>query len=167
MTDRAFVATRKGVFTTTRSSSGRWSVDRAAFLGDNASIVSYDPRDGAIYVALGHGHFGVKLHRSDDNGETWKPIATPEYPPPPAGAEPEKDAYYAGQGEDAAKDKPMPTTLQLVWAIEPGGMPGELWCGTIPGALFHSSDRGETWRRVEALWNHPDRKKWFGGGADW
>src|SRR5687767_3144561 len=162
MTDRAFVATRKGVFTITRKpTTGKWSIERVAFLGDNASIVSFDPRDGAIYVALGHGHFGVKMHRSDDAGETWTAIATPEYPPLPEGVEAEKDPYVEGGG------KPMPTTLQLVWSIEPGGHPNELWCGTIPGALFHSADRRGSWRRVDALWNHADRKKWFGGGADW
>src|SRR5688500_12160473 len=165
MTDRAFVATRKGVFTITRKpTTGKWSIERTAFLGDNASIVSFDSRDGAIYVALGHGHFGVKMHRSDDGGATWTAIATPEYPPPRPGAAAEKDPYGDGAGGDG---KAMPTTLQLVWSIEPGGNPGELWCGTIPGALFHSSDRGESWRRVDSLWNHSDRKKWFGGGADW
>ena len=32
-------------------------------------------RDGAWYAALDHGHFGVKLHRSDDRGATWTEIA--------------------------------------------------------------------------------------------
>ena len=33
-------------------------------------------RDGAIYAAVGHGHFGAKLHRSRDRGETWQETAT-------------------------------------------------------------------------------------------
>jgi photosystem II stability/assembly factor-like uncharacterized protein len=149
MSNRAYVATRKGVFTIGRSGDGRWSVDRAAFLGNNATITSHDPRDGAIYAALDHGHFGVKLHRSDDQGETWKEVATPAYPKAPEGT-PEKDVV----------------ALKLVWSLEPGGAPGELWCGTIPGALFHSTDRGESWRLVQSLWDDPLRKNWFGGGAD-
>ena len=44
---------------------------------------------------------------------------------------------------------------------------GELWCGTIPGGLFHSRDGGDSWQLVESLWNHPDRKFWVGGGADY
>jgi photosystem II stability/assembly factor-like uncharacterized protein len=41
-----------------------------------------------------------------------------------------------------------------------------LWCGTIPGGLFRSSDDGASWELVRSLWDHPKRKKWFGGGAD-
>jgi len=42
------------------------------FEGDNCTNSYADPRDGSIYVALDHGHFGVKLHCSDDGGQTWK-----------------------------------------------------------------------------------------------
>src|SRR6185503_8608123 len=35
------------------------------------------------------------------------------------------------------------------------------------GALFRSKDGGDTWQIVESLWNHPGRKGWFGGGADY
>jgi photosystem II stability/assembly factor-like uncharacterized protein len=41
-----------------------------------------------------------------------------------------------------------------------------LWAGTIPGGLFRSDDRGETWRLNDPLWNEPERAKWFGGGYD-
>jgi photosystem II stability/assembly factor-like uncharacterized protein len=44
--------------------------------------------------------------------------------------------------------------------------PGVLWCGTIPGGLFRSTDRGATWQMCRALWDHPKRKQWMGGGAD-
>jgi len=32
--------------------------------------------------------------------------------------------------------------------------------------LFRSDDRGESWQLVDALWNVPEREKWFGGGYD-
>jgi len=41
-----------------------------------------------------------------------------------------------------------------------------LWCGTIPGGLFRSADRGTTWELMRGLWDHPSRPKWMGGGAD-
>ncbi len=117
-----------------------------------------DPRDGAWYVSLDHGHFGVHLHRSDDGGATWIEIAAPEYPPKPA---------------DVSEINPMSQkelvwATQLGWVIEPGHPddPGVLWCGTIPGGLFRSDDRGDSWQLVESFWNLPARQKWFGGGFD-
>ena len=44
-----------------------------------------DPRDGARYAALDHGHFGVKLHRSDGRGAIWVEIAAPACPCEPQG----------------------------------------------------------------------------------
>jgi photosystem II stability/assembly factor-like uncharacterized protein len=41
-----------------------------------------------------------------------------------------------------------------------------LWCGTIPGGLFRSADRGDTWSMIESLWQHETRTQWFGGGYD-
>jgi hypothetical protein len=55
-----------------------------------------------------------------------------------------------------------------VWTLETGGAdePGVLWAGTIPGGLFRSADRGETWSLVRSLWDHPARTEWMGGGYD-
>jgi hypothetical protein len=156
MSDRLYLGSRKGLFIVQRS-GGRWRIARTAFLGDHVSMVLPDRRDGHVYAALYHGHFGAKLHRSADGGETWQEVTVPTYPPKPEGVE-EKDMW----------GKPMPWTLQQIWALEPGGpdQPGMLWCGTIPGGLFWSEDRGSSWALVESLWNHPGRKRWFGGGAD-
>jgi len=56
--------------------------------------------------------------------------------------------------------------VKTIWAIEQGAEEGHLWCGTIPGGLFHSTDHGASWRLVESLWNRPERARWFGGGSD-
>jgi len=60
-------------------------VTRTAFLGDNVPMTLVDRRDGAWYAVLDHGHFGVKLHRSDDRGASWTEVAIPAYPPKPEG----------------------------------------------------------------------------------
>lgn len=150
------VATRKGLFTF-EGGAGNWRVADAHFLGDRVSLTLADPRDGTRYAALDHGHFGIKMHRSDDGGATWVEIPAPAYPPKPEGLQ---DLNAMGQD--------VPWSVRLIWALAAGGAdrPGELWCGTIPGGLFHSTDRGSSWRLVEPLWQQPERKEWFGGGTD-
>jgi hypothetical protein len=158
MSTRCHVATRKGLITFERGRAG-WSVARASFLGDNCTLVMHDPRTGILYAALNHGHFGVKLHRSDDGGAAWQEIATPQYPEKPVDYVPRKVP-----AEGVAAD----WSLKLVWALAPGGAdePGVLWCGTLPGGLFRSGDGGESWDLNRPLWDDPMREEWFGGGAD-
>jgi hypothetical protein len=81
--NQLLISTRKGLFVAAPAGGG-YRVTRAAFLGDNVTLTLADPR-GGWYAALDHGHFGVKLHRSDDRGETWTEIATPAYPKQPEG----------------------------------------------------------------------------------
>lgn len=143
---RLLAATRKGLFDIRREALG-WAVAQTAFLGSPVSAALKDPRDGALYAALDLGHFGVKLHRSDDDGASWTEIAAPS---------------YAGVEGDP------PPSLRLLWTLEAGGAdePGALWAGTIPGGLFRSDDRGESWSLVRPLWDEPRRKLWMGGGYD-
>ena len=63
MPKRFFAATRKGLFAF-EANGGGWSHVRTSFLADPCTALLPDPRDGSLYVALKHGHFGVKLHRS-------------------------------------------------------------------------------------------------------
>jgi hypothetical protein len=62
----------------------------------------------------------------------------------------------------------IPSKLQRVGVLEAGldDQPGLLWCGTLPGGLFVSRDGASSWALVRSLWDHPARKEWFGGGAD-
>jgi photosystem II stability/assembly factor-like uncharacterized protein len=63
----------------------------------------------------------------------------------------------------------IPWKLRLIWSLEPGhpSQPDLLWAGTMPGGLFRSADNGDTWTLMRGLWDHPDRRAWFGGGADY
>jgi hypothetical protein len=149
MSERILVATRKGLFRVDRGADG-WRVAQTAFLGDPVTMVLADPRDGALYAALEHGHFGAKLHRSEDGGETWPEIGMPQFPEKPEGVE-----------------DPHPWRVITGWSMAAGGtdQPGLIWFGTIPGGLFLSHDRGDSWELVRSLWDHDGRRKWFGGGA--
>ncbi|MBY0225084.1 MAG: hypothetical protein K2Q28_04695 [Hyphomicrobium sp.] len=154
MASRLFVSTRKGLFTVERGTD-QWAIRDVTFLGDNVTLTFTDPRDGTTYAALDHGHFGAKLHRSCATG--WEEIATPAYPPKPEDND-EQDMW----------GRPLPWSTVRIWALAAGGPhePGTIWCGTIPGGLFRSTDRGASWEIVQSLWNHPKRRQWMGGGAD-
>lgn len=155
MAGEFLVSTRKGLFTVARN--GGWAISGTAFLGDNVTLAMRDPRSSNEYAALDHGHFGVKLHRRKP-GEDWQEIATPAFP-----EKPEDLVETDGWGKE------LPWTVMRIWALEPGGpdQDGLIWCGTIPGALFVSHDHGDSWEWVRSLWDHPSRKRWFGGGADY
>jgi hypothetical protein len=145
MSDCMLVATRKGLIALARGSGG-WTIKTTDFPGVAVTAVLHDPRDGALYAALKHGHFGAKLHRSEDDGRSWREVAAPAFP----------------------ADAPGAPTLFQVWTMAAGGkdQPGRLWAGAIPAGLFRSDDRGASWELVSALWNVPERAKWFGGGYD-
>lgn len=149
MADRAYIATRKGLFELIRGAQG-WQLQDKHFYGEPVSMVLHDARDGALYAALNLGHFGAKLHRRDAGGE-WKEVAVPVYPAKPEDSEDKTD-----------------WKLRQIWSLETGGpdQPGVLWAGTLPGGLFRSEDRGESWQLVESLWNVEGRSQWFGGGYD-
>jgi photosystem II stability/assembly factor-like uncharacterized protein len=148
MSDRILVGTRKGLFDLRRGES-RWGIHKVHFLGDPVSAVLRDPLSGALYAALALGHFGVKLWMSADDGATWIERPAPAFPPRPEGL-----------------DDPHPWTVHSIWILENGGVPGRLWAGTIAGGLFRSDDAGGSWQLVRSLWDRPERREWFGGGAD-
>ena len=142
MSNRLLVGTKKGLFAL-RQARGRWTIDGTSFLGDPISMLLADPRDGALYAAQALGHFGVKLQRSRDDGQSWQEIPAPAFP--------------KSEGDGAS--------LSYVFCLETGSaeQPGWLWCGTIPGALFLSKDHGDSWTLNDPLWNLPERKEWMGG----
>lgn len=147
------VSSRKGLFVIGPDDT----VAGAHFLGDTCNLFAEDPRDGTWLAALDLGHFGTKLRRSRDRGANWEDVAVPTYPEVPADEPPTPDG------------KPADWSLKSIWALTPGSadQPGRWWCGTIPGGLFVSDDAGDSWQLVDALWRHPTRRTWFGGGADY
>jgi len=144
------LGTRKG-FIAYHFRNGRWQAENLSFEGVPVSIAYADPRTNTWWACLDHGHWGVKLHRSDDRGVTWEEVTAPAYP----------------EGEEI-KDG-IPATTRYIWAMSQGGenFRSRLWIGTDPGGLFVSEDAGNSFQLVESLWHHPTRKEgWFGGGRD-
>ncbi|WP_280151051.1 exo-alpha-sialidase [Piscinibacter sp. XHJ-5] len=145
MTDRAWVATRKGLFEMRRGAGG-WSIANVGFLGEPVSMVLPPTASQRMLAALNLGHFGVKLHASDDGGGSWNEVTTPTYPEQPADA------------------KGPAWKLVQIWSLAAQG--DTVYAGTLPGGLFRSDDRGASWQLNESLWHQPGRAEWFGGGYD-
>ena len=151
MSDRIVAATRKGLFFFERDATG-WNLRSEAFLGSPMTFVLRDPRDGMLYAAANLGHFGPKLHRSEDGGASWTEIGMPAFP--------------QAEGAEAKNSEKGASVIQIWSMAMADGGAGNLWLGPIPGGLFRSTDGGAHWTLNEALWNKPEREKWFGGGYD-
>lgn len=150
MKSTLLLGTRKG-FISYQYKNGNWTAENLSFEGVPVSIAYADTRTGTWWAALDHGHWGVKLHRSKDRGNSWEEVTAPAYP----------------EGSEI-KDG-IPATTRYIWAIANGGkkFPSRLWLGTDPGGLFLSEDAGNSFQLVKSLWDHPTRKEgWFGGGRD-
>ena len=145
---KILAGTRKGLFTIERDGDG-WEITDRQFIGDPVPIVLPLPDLKQLFVVLGTGHFGIHLHKSDDNGKSFREVGVPVYPEKPE-----------------SSNDPCPWSLEMIWSMEAGN-DGKLWAGTIPGGLFCSTDSGKTWKLNESLWNRPGRRDWFGGGYDW
>src|SRR5258705_13778243 len=126
MTDRLLVGTRKGLMPLARRGDG-WAIARTDFAGIPVSAVLHDRRDaasqdGVLYAALNHGHFGAKLHRSDDGGRSWRELPAPAFPADAAGA----------------------PTVSQIWTLGAGGPPppGRVGSGPPPAGDLPPRPRG-------------------------
>jgi hypothetical protein len=56
----------------------------------------------------------------------------------------------------------MQLSIDAVWNIRPGheSQPGIVWAGTAPAGLFRSEDWGASWRSIESINQHENRKFW-------
>ena len=131
--------------------NGYWQFEKVHFLGFPVSYIYVDERNQEWWACLAHRHWGQKMHRSKDEGQSWRSIRMPKYP------------------ASATLKTGKAATLRKIWSFSQAGhdRPNELYFGTEPGGLFHSTDDGENFHLTESLWNHPSREdQWFGAGRD-
>ena len=117
------LGTRKGLIQYVKTPTG-WQFLKDDFTGIAVSMFHRDEYSGRWFAGLSHGHWGEKLHVSDDKGKTWTELPTPVFP------------EEADEIEDGVK-----ATIQLFWSMN--SSKENLWIGTVPGALFNSTDGGE------------------------
>ncbi|MEW5853646.1 MAG: sialidase family protein [Myxococcota bacterium] len=170
------VGTRKGTFMVEKQ-AGTWRPRLVGHAGTGVNFVARDPYTQRLWALLGHGHWGAKLSRSDDNGATWKDApAQIKYP---EGARfIAQDMYEDAKSEHGVgwRISTKPATLAKLWVMGFGPQ-GGVYVGTIPGGLFVSRDAGESFELNRPLWNHESRggdlfsgegkgeTKWFGTPA--
>lgn len=152
MPNAILVGTRKGTFIVDKQ-NGRWRPRLAGHAGQGVNFVARDPETRTLWAALGHGHWGAKLSRSTDNGQSWHDASQIKYP---EGARhylpPMPDEDGSSTGPVVIKD----ATLLKLWVIA-FGPSGRVYVGTIPGGLFISKDGGESFELNRGLWNHESR----------
>lgn len=153
MTKRLLIGTRKGTFIAERGAQG-YLPKLAGHAGVSVNFAAADPNTGALWAALGFGHWGAKLSRSNDGGQTWSDASQIKYP--------EGARYLAppdpGEEEQGAPQRftIRPATLLKLWVLG-FGAPGRIYVGTIPGGLFVSDDGGESFALNRPLWDHESR----------
>lgn len=158
MAHNLLLATRKGVFEVAwpfeNKASSHKVVLQHHFEGDSASQILVDSRDANWYVAQNLGHFGVKVKRSTDRGQSWVDVSAPAF-----GVKPQTGRW---------SEDPTQWKVSLIWCLAQGGadQPGELWAGCLPAGLFRSVDYGASWTLIDSLWLTEQRTEWMGGGFD-
>ncbi len=155
MNKRILVGTHKGLFRVEKAPNGSWTLTDNWFLGDPVSMILSRDGGSQLHVAQDLGHFGVKMKYSDNQGKSWQDASVPAYPEKPEGVE----------DKDPMRGTDTPWDTKLIWSMAED-KEGNLWCGTLPGGLFHSADNGVSWTINRPLWDDPQRKKWMGGGYD-
>ncbi len=135
------VSTRKGLLIG-RSARQRteWEWSDLQWSGWIVDYSVFDARTEKVWCSANHWQWGPRLHYSEDWGQTWTEAATPTF-------------------DDGAR------SVEAVWMIEPGVSSGSIYAGSMPAALFHSADDGNTWREVTTLSRHPYSKYWVPGAA--
>ncbi|MEX1021093.1 MAG: exo-alpha-sialidase [Litorilinea sp.] len=141
------VGTIKGAFIYTADPDRQnWDLRGPFMHGWEVYSLLADQRGSAPRLIAGTSHaaYGPAIRISDDLGETWRQVEKgPEY---------SSDSGF---------------NLTRIWQLIPGHatQPETVYAGVDEAGLFVSHDRGESWREVDALTNHPTRPEWFPGGG--
>ncbi len=119
-----------------------WMLKDIHFIGMPIGYFHFDERNGAWWVAINHKHWGPKLYRSLDEGESFTELSAPKF------------------------DNGSSQTTKSIWNIGHGvnDDPNKFYVGVEPAALFVTVDDGQSFQEIKGLSDHPSRSAWQGGG---
>jgi len=166
---KLLVGTKKGGFVyTSDERRQKWEISEPILPGWTFHHMSADTRgdNPRLYAAANHWAWGPSVAKSTDGGKTWDyrstGLAFPE----------DMKSYKTGAGPGGVpgdwQNSPA-GVIGNIWNVAPGhaSEPGVVYAGTQPAGLFRSEDWGESWKPVEAINRHENRKYWSGtGGGD-
>jgi len=139
MAVRLIVGTEKGAFLIRSDGArARWTVDGPLFKGWEVTTAARDG-DGRYFLGVTSRVYGATIQSSNDLVKWRQAPVGPNYPP-------------GGRRK-----------LNRIWRILAEGRP--LFAGVDEAGLFRSDDRGETWKPVDGLNEHPTRDAWFPGAG--
>ena len=133
------VGSEKGAFLVRADEARvRWRVEGPVFKGWRVTAVARDAR-GRYYLGVASPVYGPTIQLSDDLAQWRQAPGGPAYP------------------EGGTRK------LTQIWQINTEGP--TLRAGVAEAGLFTSDDRGETWKPVAALNDHPTRGAWLPGAG--
>jgi photosystem II stability/assembly factor-like uncharacterized protein len=153
---RLLVGTRKGAFVLTSDGKRKdWKIAGPHFAGWEMYHLKGSPVDpNRLYASQSSGWFGQQIQRSDDGGETWKPVNN-------------KFVYDGTPGTHQWYDgTPHPWEFKRVWHLEPSLTdPDTVLAGVEDAGLFKSTDGGESWQELPGLRNSETGPHWQPGAG--
>ena len=152
---RVLVGTKKGAFVLTSQDRRLWTVAGPHFPGWEIHHLTGSPADpDRLYAAQWTGWFGQLIQRSDDGGDSWRPVGN-------------EFSFEGDTGDHLWYDgTPRPWEFQKVWHLEPSPSdPDTLYAGVEDAALFRSTDGGDSWHEMTGLRNHGTGSTWQPGAG--
>jgi hypothetical protein len=153
---RVLVGTRKGAFVLTSDGTrASWDVSGPHFGGWEIYHLKGSPADpNRLYASQSSGWFGQQIQRSDDAGQTWRPVGNAfTYDGVPG-----THQWYDGT--------PHPWEFKRVWHLEPSLTdPDAVFAGVEDAAMFHTADGGASWQELSGLRKHGSGPHWQPGAG--
>jgi hypothetical protein len=144
VTAKILVGTRKGLFVLERSAAANrgWRSKDLHFLGDPVSMVLPD-RERGWFTALNLGHFGVKLHRSQNDGKSWDEYRVPVDERLVVSRTRDGGQTFEILSQGLPKERSYDLVYRHAIDIDPSGE--TLAFGSTTGSLWISESQGDLW----------------------